>query len=115
MMRHIVLLFLVSLTLCGLTSCKTRLRRTYEGSTVMLHLRNDEDLPDDAVLDVYVDDCYVSQIVDHKNPGKMTLLRGLHSFRVVSEKHNIEGTSQIFILGSGNAQTLRIDLIKTPK
>lgn len=115
MIRRVIILICLSVTLCGLTSCMTRLRRTYEGSTITLYLRHTGNLPDDAILDVYVDDVHTGQIEDINNPGKMLLPRGLHAFRVVSLKHNIEGSSKVFILGTGNAQSLRVDLKKITK
>ena len=112
-MRRIIVLFLLSLTLGGLTSCATsRLRRTFEGSVVVLHLSNYEQLPHNAILDVYIDDIPTNQITDLKSPVLMTVSRGLHSFRVVSEEHKMEGSSTIFTLGTGNEQHIPIDLLK---
>jgi hypothetical protein len=113
MTRRMILLILLSIILCGFTSCTTRSRRNHAGSTIRLYLRNNGSLPTDEPLDLYIDGKHICLIEDQKNPRKIVVLRGLHTFRVVSEKYNMEGSSQIFIIGTGKEQIIRIDLTKT--
>lgn len=61
---------------------------------------------------MYIDGHYVTVIKDEGRPTKMVLPRGLHKFRVVSEEKQAEGSAEIFILGGGGEQVLRIDIKK---